>query len=95
MKGLELSQRYWREVGQPALERDCPQVLESAAVGLVGEGSECFGYDDAISRDHDWGPGFCLWLDREAMAGGGGRRRQCTPRCPRCFWAFAACGLTR
>lgn len=68
MKGLELSQRYWREVGQPALERDCPQVLESAAVGLVGEGSECFGYDDAISRDHDWGPGFCLWLDREAMA---------------------------
>ena len=68
MKGLELARLYWREAGRPAFEADCPQVLDRAAVGLVGEGSECFGFDDEFSRDHDWGPGFCVWLSREERA---------------------------
>ena len=67
MTGLELSRRYWEEVGRPAFAAGCPEALERAAVGLVGEGSECFGFDDAISRDHDWGPGFCLWLAPEEL----------------------------
>ena len=65
MTGLELSRLYWEEIGKPAFAARCPQALERAAVGLVGEGSECFGFDDEISRDHDWGPGFCLWLTQE------------------------------
>ena len=62
MKGLELSQRYFYEVALPILERDCCDKLMKLAIGLVGEGSDCFGYDDEISQDHDWGPGFAIWL---------------------------------
>lgn len=73
MNGLELSARYWQELGRPAFEKGCPEVLARAAVGLVGEGSECFGFDDEISRDHDWGPGFCVWLTPEDAADFGQR----------------------
>ena len=64
MKGLELSRLCYEQSGRPALEAQFPELFPRMAVGLAGEGSECFGFDDAFSRDHDWGPGFCLWLNR-------------------------------
>lgn len=63
MKGLELARAYY-EVCAPLLRDRIPDVMAQAAAGLVGEGSECFGCDDDISRDHDWGPAFCLWVPR-------------------------------
>jgi hypothetical protein len=38
---------------------------DKITVGLVGEGSECFGFDDEYSTDHDFGPSFCIWLDND------------------------------
>ncbi|MCC8059762.1 MAG: DUF4037 domain-containing protein [Clostridiales bacterium] len=88
MKGLTLSFRYWQEIGLPAFQAQCPQILEQAAVGLVGEGSECFGYDDVLSWDHDWGPGFCVWLEPEAMFRWGDRARLIYDQLPKEFEGF-------
>lgn len=60
--GLELCQAFYEEFGVPMIHEKFPDYEKLIAVGLVGEGSECFGFDDEVSRDHDFGPGFCMWL---------------------------------
>ena len=65
MKGLELAKAYFTECGLPMLERDFADVLPYLAAGLCGSGSECFGFDDEISEDHDFEPGFILFLPGE------------------------------
>lgn len=64
-KGLQLSKAYYETLVRPMLEEKFPEYLTGMAVGLAGEGSDCFGYDDARSRDHDWGPDVCIWLTEE------------------------------
>lgn len=73
MKGLELSRAYAHECGIPMLMDRFPEYMDKIAVGLVGEGSECFGYDDALSTDHDFGPGFCIWIPEEIYREAGQR----------------------
>ena len=62
MKGLEEARRFYEDFGRDMLHSRFPEFEARIAVGLVGRGSECFGFDDEISRDHDFEPGFCLWL---------------------------------
>lgn len=63
MKGLELCRRYWENIGYPRFVSAFGNRIDDVAIGMIGPGSECFGFDDELSRDHDWGPGFCVWVN--------------------------------
>ena len=65
MNGLEISRAYFDTYGMPMLEEKFPELLPYVAAGLFGSGSECFGFDDELSRDHDFDPGFMLLLPGE------------------------------
>ena len=65
MRGLELARAYYETFGGEMLRTQFPSVLPHVAVGLFGSGSECFGYDDEVSRDHDFEPGFMILLPGE------------------------------
>lgn len=76
MKGLSLARADFAENGLPMLQERFPEIAGQLAAGLVGEGSECFGFDDETSIDHDFGVGFCIWVPRSLMAAYGDRLRQ-------------------
>lgn len=65
MKGIEISKAYFEEYGRPMLEKDFSDILPYLCVGMVGGGSDCYGFDDEISRDHDFEPGFCIFIPNE------------------------------
>lgn len=85
MKGLELSKQYYLSCGKPMLEREFPRLRNRVAAGLVGLGSECFGFDDAFSADHDYGPSFCLWLTEQDYRSCGRALQEAYDRLPREF----------
>lgn len=65
MKAIEKAKELFRTAFLPELEQHFPEVLPCLAAGMAGRGSECFGYDDEISQDHDLKTGFTLWLKDE------------------------------
>ena len=59
---LEQSRDFYEQYGRPMIHQLFPEYESRIAVGMVGEGSDCFGFDDEISADHDYAVGFCMWL---------------------------------
>lgn len=89
LNGMALSRKYYEAVrGQ--LLADYAPICHRIAVGLVGHGSECLGFDDAQSRDHDFGPGFCVWLTEADYAVFGKQMQQAYDALPREFAGFPA-----
>lgn len=66
--GLSLSRNYFTDTAMHQLAESFPDLYPRLAAGLVGNGSECFGYDDEVSRDHDWGVDFFLWVQETDRA---------------------------
>ncbi|MBO4235452.1 MAG: DUF4037 domain-containing protein [Firmicutes bacterium] len=67
MKGLEISKAYYKEFGEPMLKEKFSEIIPYIATGVFGSGSECFGFDDDVSRDHDFDPGFMVLLPGEDL----------------------------
>lgn len=62
MNGLELSRKYFDEVLYKKIKENFDIPISA---GLIGYGSECYGFDDLISRDHDFYPMPCIWIREE------------------------------
>lgn len=91
-RGLELSRAFYEQCGRPMIAEKFPAYEDKIAVGLVGRGSDCFGYDDEQSRDHDWGPDFCMWVTEETYAAIGSKLEAEYEKLPEEFQGFRRVG---
>lgn len=88
MNGLELAERYFERYADELFDGEFAACRARVAVGLAGEGSDCLGFDDEQSRDHDWGPGFCVWLTDTDHRAFGAALQQRYERLPKSFGGF-------
>ena len=88
MSGLALAKAYFEAYGKKMLFDRFPEYLTQIAVGLCGEGSDCLGYDDAYSADHDFGPGFAMWVDDEVYEKIGRQLQEAYDSLPRQFMGY-------
>jgi len=88
MKGLDLAEAYYHAHGVSMLASKFGSFVHRIAVGLVGPGSECFGFDDDISRDHDWGPAFCIWITADDHNKIGNKIKEEYKKLPQTFMGF-------
>jgi hypothetical protein len=61
LPGGELARNFHADVVGPLLARAMPGLRYAA--GRLGSGSDVLGFDDAMSRDHDWGCRLTLLVD--------------------------------
>lgn len=64
---MEKNRRFYELFVADMIHDRFKEYEDRIAAGIAGEGSDCFGYDDELSRDHDFGTGVCLWLTDEDM----------------------------
>lgn len=65
VSGMELAKDFYERYGKKMIKENFPEYEGRIAAGKCGAGSECFEMDDWKSRDHDFCPGFSLWLTAE------------------------------
>ncbi len=62
MKAIDKSRAFYFEYGEKMIKEKFPSLYPRVATGLVGHGSECYGFDDEISSDHDFETGFYIFV---------------------------------
>lgn len=67
MKGLTIAREFFTSWGDPYMKSQFPDLAGRIAAGRI-LGSDVLGGDDEISRDHDWGPQFDLFLSADDYA---------------------------
>ncbi len=61
--GMQVATDFFNNIGYPSFKEHFPELVNEVSFGLIGRGSECSGYDDDLSRDHDFGCDFCIFVD--------------------------------
>lgn len=61
MQGLDIAEDFFLNWGLPALQENFPDLVTQLSAGRFS-GSDVLRADDQISRDHNWGPQFSLFL---------------------------------
>lgn len=89
MNGMTLSKKFYETYGRKMISEEFAEYEERIAVGLAGEGSECFGFDDEISADHDFGPSFCMWLTDSDYDRIGEKLQKCYDSLPEEFEGYS------
>ncbi len=64
MKGLDIARDFFLSWGKPFLTTKFPDLASRVAAGRLF-GSDVLRGDDEISRDHNWGPQFHLFLSAD------------------------------
>lgn len=88
VSGMELCRAYYETYGRAMIHEKFPEYEGRIAVGLAGEGSDCFGYDDEISRDHDWGPSFMMWVSDQVYEEIGEQLQAAYEKLPQTFLGY-------
>ncbi|MGN0583930.1 MAG: DUF4125 family protein, partial [Ruminococcus sp.] len=83
--GIELCKKYYEAFGSPMIHRNFAEYEDKITCGMVGEGSDCFGFDDEYSKDHDYGPAFCIWIDDDIYDTVGPQLERAYNLLPKCF----------
>ena len=78
--GLELARVFYTRMVRPVLDNYFPGLRYSA--GLIGGGSEVLGFDDAMSRDHHWGPRLMVFLKPSDMGKSGKLKKILSEKLP-------------
>lgn len=71
MTGIDLSRSFFGDQIFPLLQDNFPGMLPGLSAAILGDGSEVLGFDDLISRDHNYCPRVTILITDDRYAGAG------------------------